>query len=68
MVILWIEVAIAICLIVVEIVMLQRMKKRNENWWRTYWAKDKLMMDKIKEIDEKIAKIMECEGYDPLPF
>ena len=68
MIILYLEVLIAVCLIVVEIIMCHKIKKNNENWWRTYWAKEKVMMDRVKEIDEKIAKIMECEGYDPLPF
>lgn len=54
MAILWIEVVIAICLIAVEIVMLQRIKKSNENWWRTYWAKNKVMMDKINELDKRV--------------
>ncbi len=68
MIIIYLEVLIGICLIAVEIAMLHRIKKSNDTWWRTYWAKEKVMMDKVKEIDEKIAKIMECEGYDPLPF
>ena len=57
MIILYLEVLIAICLTVVEIVMLHRIKKNNDNWWRTYWAKEKVMMDKVKEIDEKISRI-----------
>lgn len=57
MIILYLEVLIAICLIAVEIVMLHRMKKNNEKWWRTYWAKEKVMMDKVKEIDTKIDEI-----------
>ena len=57
MAILWIEVVIAICLIAVEIVMLHRIKKNNENWWRTYWAKNKTMMDKVNGIDKKIDEI-----------
>lgn len=57
MVILWIEVVIAICLIAVEIVMLHRIKKNNDNWWRTYWAKEKAMMDKVKEVEKKIDEI-----------
>lgn len=56
MIILYLEVLIAICLMAVEIVMLQRMKKNNDNWWRTYWAKNKVMMDKINEIDEKVTR------------
>lgn len=54
MAILWIEVVIAICLIAVELVMLKRIKKNNENWWRTYWAKNKVMMDKINELDKRV--------------
>ena len=54
MAILWIEVVIAICLIAVEIVMLHGIKKNNENWWRTYWAKNKVMMDKINELDKRV--------------
>ena len=57
MAILWIEVVIAICLIAVEIVMLQRIKRNNDNWWRTYWAKEKVMMDKVKEVDAKMDEI-----------
>ena len=57
MAILWIEVVIVICLIAVEIVMLHRIKKSNENWWRTYWAKEKVMMDKVKEVNEKMDEI-----------
>ena len=57
MIILYLEVLIGICLIAVEIVMLQRIKRNNDNWWRTYWAKEKVMMDKIKEIDEKINRM-----------
>ena len=54
MVILYLEVLIAICLIAVEIVMLHRIKKTNDNWWRTYWAKNKVMMDKINELDKRV--------------
>ena len=57
MAILWIEVVIAICLIAVELVMLYRIKKNNENWWRTYWAKEKVMMDKLNETNRKIDKL-----------
>ena len=57
MVILIMEVILVICLIVAEIVMLQRIKKNNENWWRTYWAKEKVMMDKVKEVDAKMDEI-----------
>ena len=57
MIILYLEVLIAICLIAVEIVMLHRIKKNNDNWWRTYWAKEKTMMDKAKKIDAKIDEI-----------
>lgn len=57
MAILWIEVVIAICLIAVELVMLCRIKKNNENWWRTYWAKEKVMMDKLNETNRKIDKL-----------
>ncbi len=57
MVILIMEVILVICLIVAEIVMLQRIKKNNENWWRTYWAKEKAMMDKVKEVDAKMDEI-----------
>jgi hypothetical protein len=37
--------------------MLHRIKKSNENWWRTYWAKEKVMMDKVKEVNEKMDEI-----------
>lgn len=57
MVILYMEVLIAICLIVVEIVMLHGLKKNNEIWWRTYWAKDKVMLDKVKEVEAKMDEI-----------
>jgi biopolymer transport protein ExbB/TolQ len=53
MAILWIAMVISICLIVVDIVMLNDMKKRNEAWWRTYWAKNKVMMDKILGLEDK---------------
>ena len=53
MIIIYLEVLIGICLIAVEIAMLHRIKKSNDAWWRTYWAKDKIMMDKILEIDKK---------------
>ena len=54
MIILYLEVLMGICLIAVEIVMLHRIKKNNENWWRTYWAKNKVMMDKINELDKRV--------------
>lgn len=57
MIILYLEVLIGICLIAVEIVMLQRIKRNNDNWWRTYWAKEKVMMDKVKEVDAKMDEI-----------
>lgn len=57
MIIICLEVLIVVCLIVVEIVMLQRIKRNNDNWWRTYWAKEKVMMDKIKEVDAKMDEI-----------
>ena len=57
MIIIYLEVLMAICLIVVEIVMLQRIKRNNDNWWRTYWAKEKVMMDKVKEVDAKMDEI-----------
>ena len=57
MIILYLEVLIGICLIVVEIVMLHRIKKTNDNWWRTYWAKEKVMMDKLNETNRKIDKL-----------
>ena len=37
--------------------MLQRIKRNNDNWWRTYWAKEKVMMDKVKEVDAKMDEI-----------
>ena len=52
MIILYLEVLMAICLIAIEIVMLRRMKRNNENWWRTYWAKEKTMMDKLNDIEK----------------
>ena len=57
MIILYLEVLIAICLIAVELIMLHKIKKNNDNWWRTYWAKEKVMMDKVKEIDAKVDEI-----------
>lgn len=57
MIIIYLEVLIAICLIAVEIVMLQRIKRNNDNWWRTYWAKEMVMMDKVKEVDAKMDEI-----------
>lgn len=57
MIIIYLEVLMAICLIAVEIVMLQRIKRNNDNWWRTYWAKEKVMMDKVKEVDAKMDEI-----------
>lgn len=57
MIILYLEVLIAICLIAVELIMLHKIKKNNDNWWRTYWAKEKVMMDKVKEVDAKIDEI-----------
>lgn len=52
MVILYIEVLLGIALIVTEIIMLHNIKKSNDAWWRTYWAKDKIMMDKILQIEK----------------
>ena len=52
MIILYLEVLLGICLIVVEIVMAHNIKKSNDIWWRTYWAKDKIMMDKILQIEK----------------
>ena len=49
--ILWIEVLIGIALIITELIMLHNIKKSNDAWWRTYWAKEKIMMDKILEIE-----------------
>ena len=63
MIILYLEVLIGICLIVVEIVMLQRMKKRNEAWLRTLWARDTIMLQKLKEIDERTIEILNSEDY-----
>lgn len=57
-VIIYLEVVIAICLIAVEIVMLQRIKKSNENWWRTYWAKNKVMMDKINGLEKRVSTLI----------
>ena len=57
MVILYLEVLIAICLIAVELIMLHKIKKNNDNWWRTYWAKEKVMMDKVKEVEAKVDEI-----------
>jgi hypothetical protein len=57
MIILYLEVLIAICLIAVEIVMLHRIKKNNDNWWRTYWAKENAMMYRVKVIDAKMDEI-----------
>ena len=57
MIILYLEVLIAICLIAVELIMLHKIKKNNDNWWRTYWAKEKVMMDKVKEVEAKVDEI-----------
>lgn len=57
MIILCLEVLIGICLIVVEIIMAHKIKKNNENWWRTYWAKEKALMDKVNETNRKIDKL-----------
>lgn len=57
MIILYLEVLIAVCLIVVEIIMAHNIKKNNENWWRTYWAKEKVMMDKLNETNRKIDRL-----------
>lgn len=57
MIILYLEVLIGICLIIVEIIMAHKIKKNNENWWRTYWAKEKVMMDKLNETNRKIDKL-----------
>jgi len=57
MIILCLEVLIGICLIVVEIIMAHKIKKNNENWWRTYWAKEKVLMDKVNETNRKIDKL-----------
>lgn len=57
MIILYLEVLIAICLIAVELIMLHKIKKNNDNWWRTYWAKEKVMMDKVKEVEAKVDEM-----------
>ena len=57
MIILYLEILIAICLIAVELIMLHKIKKNNDNWWRTYWAKEKVMMDKVKEVEAKVDEI-----------
>ena len=57
MIILYLEVLIAVCLIVVEIIMCHTIKKNNENWWRTYWAKEKVMLDKLNETNRKIDRL-----------
>lgn len=62
-IILYFEVLIAICLIAVEIVMLQRMKKKNEAWLRTLWVRESLMLQKIAEIDERTSEILNCLNY-----
>ena len=54
MVILYLEVLIVVGLVVINTVMLHRIKRNNENWWRTYWAKNKVMMDKINELDKRV--------------
>jgi ABC-type Fe3+-siderophore transport system permease subunit len=51
MIILLIGISIEMCLAAVTIAMLYNIKKSNDAWWRTYWAKDKIMMDKILEIE-----------------
>jgi hypothetical protein len=53
MAILWIAIVIDICLGAVIMVKLHLMKKSNEAWWRTYWAKNKVMMDKILGLEDK---------------
>lgn len=41
--------------------MAHNIKKSNDAWWRTYWAKDKIMMDKINEINSRIMTTAECD-------
>ena len=53
MAILWIAIVIDICLGTLVFVKLHEIKKSNEAWWRTYWAKNKVMMDKILELEGK---------------
>lgn len=57
MVILYLEVLIVVGLVVINTVMLCRIKRNNDNWWRTYWAKEKVMMGKVKEVDAKMDEI-----------
>ena len=52
MAILWIAIVIDICLGTLVFVKLHEIKKSNEAWWRTYWAKNKVMMDKILGLEE----------------
>ena len=57
MVILYLEVLIGIGLIVINTVMLCIIKRNNDNWWRTYWAKEKVMLDKLNETNRKIDRL-----------
>lgn len=58
MIVIYLEILLAMCLIVVELVMLNNMKKSNEAWWRTYWVKEAILVKKIKEMDEHIIEIL----------
>lgn len=61
MIVIYLEILFAMCLIVVELVMLNNMKKSNEAWWRTYWVKEAILVKKIKEMDEHIIEILNNE-------
>lgn len=58
MIVIYLEILLTMCLIVVELVMLNNMKKSNEAWWRTYWVKEAILVKKIKEMDEHIIEIL----------
>lgn len=58
MIVIYLEILFAMCLVVVELVMLNNMKKSNEAWWRTYWVKEAILVKKIKEMDEHIIEIL----------
>ena len=38
--------------------MLHGIKRNNENWWRTYWAKNKVMMDKINGLEKRVSTLI----------
>lgn len=64
MIVIYLEILLTMCLIVVELVMLNNMKKSNEAWWRTYWIKEAILVKKIKEMDKHIIEILNNEDQE----